>query len=69
MVCTTLRWRGLGSKFQFRDASPAQPRGAPSGLNQTYLELATHYRTATLPTRPRKPRDKAKVASAESRRG
>jgi transposase len=31
------------------------------GLNRTYLELATHYRTAILPTRPRKPRDKAKV--------
>jgi transposase len=30
------------------------------GLNRT-LELATHYRTAILPTRPRKPRDKAKV--------
>jgi transposase len=31
------------------------------GLNRTYLELATHYRTVILPTRPRKPRDKAKV--------
>jgi transposase len=31
------------------------------GLNRTYLELATHYRTAILPARPRKPRDKAKV--------
>jgi transposase len=31
------------------------------GLNRTCLELATHYRTAILPTRPRKPRDKAKV--------
>jgi len=31
------------------------------GLNRTYLDLATHYRTAILPTRPRKPRDKAKV--------
>src|SRR5262245_51183511 len=27
----------------------------------TYQELATHYDTAILPTRPRKPRDKAKV--------
>jgi transposase len=26
-----------------------------------YLQLATHYGTAILPTRPRKPRDKAKV--------
>jgi len=31
------------------------------GLNRTYLDLATHYRTAILPARPRKPRDKAKV--------
>jgi len=30
------------------------------GLNGTYLELATHYGTAFLPTRTRKPRDKAK---------
>ena len=28
------------------------------GLNRTYLDLATHYRTAILPTRTRKPRDK-----------
>jgi transposase len=31
------------------------------GLNRTCLDLATHYRTAILPTRTRKPRDKAKV--------
>ena len=31
------------------------------GINRTYLELATHYETVILPTRPRKPRDKAKV--------
>src|SRR6516165_7909552 len=34
------------------------------GLNRTYLDLATHYRTAILPTRVRKPRDKAKVEVA-----
>jgi transposase len=28
------------------------------GINRTYQELATHYETAILPTRPRKPRDK-----------
>jgi transposase len=28
------------------------------GLNRTYLDLATHYGTAILPTRTRKPRDK-----------
>jgi len=31
------------------------------GINRTYQELATHYDTVVLPTRPRKPRDKAKV--------
>src|SRR5215469_11719141 len=31
------------------------------GLNRTYLDLATHYGTAILPTRARRPRDKAKV--------
>jgi transposase len=30
-------------------------------LNPTYQELARHYGTAILPTRPRKPRDKSKV--------
>jgi transposase len=34
------------------------------GLNRTYLDLATHYRTAILPTRVRRPRDKAKVEVA-----
>jgi len=31
------------------------------GINRTYQELAEHYGTAILPTRPRRPRDKAKV--------
>ena len=34
------------------------------GINRTYQDLATHYGTAVLPTRPRKPRDKAKVEVA-----
>jgi transposase len=34
------------------------------GLNRTYLDLATHYDTAILPTRVRRPRDKAKVEVA-----
>jgi transposase len=33
-------------------------------LNPTYADLAAHYQLAILPTRPRKPRDKAKVESA-----
>jgi transposase len=31
------------------------------GINPTYQDLASHYGTAILPARPRKPRDKAKV--------
>src|SRR4051794_16153321 len=34
------------------------------GLNRTYLDLASHYGTAILPARVRKPRDKAKVEVA-----
>ena len=34
------------------------------GLNRTYLDMATHYGTAILPTRVGKPRDKAKVEVA-----
>jgi transposase len=34
------------------------------GLHPTYQDLATHYHTVMLPTRPRKPRDKAKVEAA-----
>jgi transposase len=30
-------------------------------VNRTYCEMAAHYDTAILPTRPRRPRDKAKV--------
>ena len=33
-------------------------------LNPTYQEFALHYGVAVMPTRPRKPRDKAKVESA-----
>jgi len=32
-------------------------------VNPTYQDLATHYGTAVLPTRPHRPRDKAKVES------
>ncbi len=33
-------------------------------VNRTYTEMATHFGTAILPARPRKPRDKAKVEQA-----
>ena len=34
------------------------------GINRTYQEMAAHFGTAILPTRVRKPRDKAKVEAA-----
>jgi transposase len=34
------------------------------GINRSYQDLATHYGTAVVPTRVRKPRDKAKVEVA-----
>ena len=34
------------------------------GINRTYQEWAEHYRVAVIPTRPVKPRDKAKVEKA-----
>jgi transposase len=34
------------------------------GVNRTYQDLAAHYGTTIMPTRPRKPRDKAEVESA-----
>jgi transposase len=33
-------------------------------VNRAYAEMAAHYGTAVLPTRPRRPRDKAKVEAA-----
>jgi transposase len=33
-------------------------------INRTYQDLASHYGTTIIPTRPRKPRDKAKVEAA-----
>ena len=33
-------------------------------VNRSYAEMAAHYRTAVVPARPRKPRDKAKVEVA-----
>ena len=33
-------------------------------VNRTYAEMASHYDTAILPARPRRPRDKAKVEVA-----
>lgn len=43
-----------------RSASTKACRYEPQ-VNETYLEFARHYATAVLPTRPRKPKDKAKA--------
>src|SRR5215467_12643634 len=60
-----------GAELHWRCATPdcaGQPQGRlvnakwyEPGLNPTYQDFATHYGTAILPARPRKPRDKVKV--------
>lgn len=45
---------------QLRSAVKTPDRVEPE-LNATYAEMAQHYRTAVVPARPRKPKDKAKV--------
>jgi transposase len=45
-------------------AGVTKPSRYEPGINRTYQELATHYGFAVLPTRVRKPRDKAKVEVA-----
>ena len=45
---------------QLRSAVRGPDRYDPD-INTTLLELASHYDTAVIPARPRKPRDKAKV--------
>jgi hypothetical protein len=50
------------SSYTYAEATPTQT--LPDwigGLNPTYQDFATHYGTAILPARPRRPRDKAKV--------
>ena len=48
---------------QLRSAVRVPDRHAPT-INRTYAELGTHYDTAIVPARPRKPKDKAKVEVA-----
>ena len=45
---------------QLRSAVKRPDRIEPE-INATYAEMAQHYRTAVVPARPRKPKDKAKV--------
>lgn len=65
-----------GHAFEFFGAVPSllvpdqlksavsQPGRYEAIPTRAYLELATHYGTAVLPARPRKPQDKAKVEGA-----
>src|SRR5207248_186615 len=45
-------------------AGVTKPSRYETGINRTYRELATHYGFAVLPTRIKKPRDKAKAEVA-----
>jgi transposase len=45
---------------QLRSAVKTPCRVEPE-INETFAEMAAHYRTAVVPARPRKPKDKAKV--------
>lgn len=45
-------------------AAVARPLWFEPSLNKTFSDMATHYDTTVLPTRPRKPRDKGKVEGA-----
>jgi len=45
-------------------AAVAQPLWFEPSLTKTFSDMATHYDTTVLPTRPRKPRDKGKVEGA-----
>ena len=49
---------------QYRRPPSSRPAFYDPEVNRTYAEMAAHYRTAILPARPRKPRDKAKVEQA-----
>ena len=45
-------------------AAVAQPLWFEPSLTKTFSDMATHYDTTVLATRPRKPRDKGKVEGA-----
>src|SRR6266852_8263103 len=50
--------------LSLHDALPISASRYEPGVNRTYQDLAAHYGTTVMPTRPRKPRDKAKVEGA-----
>ena len=61
------RFLGGVPKFVVCDnlkAAVTNPDRYDPGLNRTYAEMASHYGTAILAARPRRPKDKAKVEVA-----
>jgi transposase len=61
------RFLGGVPKFVVCDnlkAAVSNPDRYDPGLNRTYAEMASHYGTAILAARPRRPKDKAKVEVA-----
>jgi len=61
------RFFGGVTELQIPDnlrAGVTDPNRYTPQINATYAEMAAHYRTAILPARPRKPKDKAKAEVA-----
>jgi len=67
MHINLFRFLGGVPKFVVCDnlkAAVTNPDRYDPGLNRTYAEMASHYGTAILAARPRRPKDKAKVEVA-----
>jgi transposase len=67
MHANLFRFLGGVPKFVVCDnlkAAVTNPDRYDPGLNRTYAEMASHYGTAILAARPRRPKDKAKVEVA-----
>jgi len=67
MHTNLFRFLGGVPKFVVCDnlkAAVTNPDRYDPGLNRTYAEMASHYGTAILAARPRRPKDKAKVEVA-----
>ena len=62
-VNTLAAMGGVPRQIVSDNLAPGSPRPASTSrlVNRTYADMAAHYRTAIIPARPYKPRDKAKV--------
>ncbi|SEI21110.1 hypothetical protein SAMN05216228_106420 [Rhizobium tibeticum] len=56
-----LRWRDQGDLCDNLKAGVAKPLWFEPTINATFAAFAEHYDTTILPTRPKRPKDKAKV--------